>query len=492
MNNSIIKRVINMSIILLLLSLVSCASTKGNSNKVVDSSKIYTNDNKERPNILLIMVDDMNDWVGAFGGNQQAITPNMDALANKSVIFKNAYCSAALCNPSRTSLLTGYLPSTTGVYGNSEHFREIKGFENTVTLPQYFEQNGYKTAAAGKIFHSPRGQKKEPRPGSDPGSFQVERVGNIGADSPSKENKQTHGLELKKRGVKGSFIRSFDWYPVDVALEDNHDWKNADYCAQFLQQEHDKPFFVACGIFRPHLPWFAPKQFFDLYDLNDINIPETLKNDLDDVGNMGNNMAKKSVHQAVVEEGKWKEAVRAYLANLSFADACVGRVMDALNNSKYNENTIVVLMGDHGYHLGEKEHWSKNVLWERAAKTPLLIFDPRNEKERVSTRVVSLLDVYPTLVELCGLPKNEKVEGQSMATLLKDESANWNDWALTSKKKRMHSLRNEQYRYTVYPNGFEELYDHKNDPNEWCNIASNNANKAILKLFRKKLKDIIH
>ena len=458
---------------------------------VIFSLLFFNTYSQEKPNVLLIMVDDMNDWVGAFGGNEQAITPNMDALANKSVIFKNAYCSAPLCNPSRTSMLTGYRPSTTGVYGNSEVFRELKGFENTVTLPQYFEKNGYKTAAAGKIFHSPRGPSEEPREGSDPGSFQQEEKGNIGAAYPDKKDLQSHGLELKKRGVEGSFIRSFDWFPVDVPLEENNDWKNGIYIAKFLKQKHDKPFFVACGIFRPHLPWFAPKKHFDLYNLDAIRIPEVLENDLDDVGKMGRNMAKSTVHEALLEKNKWKEAVRAYLANLSFADACVGHVVDALNNSAYNENTIVVLMGDHGWHLGEKEHWSKNVLWERSAKTPLLIFDPRNKEAQVSTKVVSLLDVYPTLVELCGLPKNNGNEGRSMATILTNENATWNDLALTSKAEGIHSLRNLKYRYTVYSDGFEELYNHESDPNEWHNIASDVSNTEILITFRKQLKTIL-
>ncbi|TXG39092.1 sulfatase [Seonamhaeicola maritimus] len=446
---------------------------------------------QDKPNVLLIMVDDMNDWVGAFGGNPQAITPNMDALATKSTIFEKAYCSAPLCNPSRTSLLTGHRPSTTGVYGNNEVFRKMNGFANTITIPQYFQINGYKTAAAGKIFHSPRGTAKLPKPGSDPGSFQEEHKGGLGGKFPSKEHMQSHGLKLKERGVKGSFIRSFDWYPVDVEDEDNNDWKSADYCAQYLKKEHDKPFFLACGIFRPHLPWFAPKKYFDLYNVDDIEIPEVLKNDLDDVGRMGNNMAKRTVHKAVLEEGKWKEAVRAYLANLSFADACVGHVLDALNGSQYNSNTIVVLMGDHGWHLGEKEHWSKNVLWERSAKTPLLIFDPRNPEGAVNTRVVSLLDVYPTLVELCGLPINDANEGRSLTSVLKNPKAKWDDMALTSKAKGMHSLRNERYRYTVYPDGFEELYDHDNDPNEWKNIAAKSSANSVLEMFRRELKQML-
>lgn len=445
----------------------------------------------EKPNVLLIMVDDLNDWVGAFGGNQQAITPNIDALAAKSVIFKNAYCSAPLCNPSRTSILTGYQPVTTGVYGNNEVFREQKGFENTVTLPQYFAQNGYQTAASGKIFHNARGGSKEPKHGSDPGSFQLERVGNAGTVFPDKEDRLQHDLNLKAHGVKGSFLHSFDWFGTDTKDEQNNDWKSAEYCADFINQKHDKPFFVACGIFKPHLPWYVPQKYFDLYNIDEINLPVVLKNDLDDVGKMGNNMAKKGVHAALLETNKWKEAVRAYLANISFADACIGHLMKALNSSPSANNTIVVLMGDHGWHLGEKEHWSKNVLWERSAKTPLLILDPRDKEAGVSTRIVSLLDVYPTLVNLCNLPNKKDLGGKDISALLNNPDAEWNKMALTSKAANMHSLRSEDYRYTVYSDGFEELYNHKTDPNEWYNVASDKGNDAILNTFRKELKSII-
>ncbi|MEN8703379.1 MAG: sulfatase [Polaribacter sp.] len=446
---------------------------------------------QEKPNVLFIMVDDLNDWVGAFGVNSQVKTPNIDALAAKSTIFKNAYCSAPLCNPSRTSIMTGYRPSTTGVYGNSEHFRDQKGFKNTVTIPQYFEKNGYKTAAAGKIFHNPRGNAKQPKPGSDPGSFQQERRGGLGGTFPDKNDKQSHGLNLKKYGVKGSFLRSFDWFPVDVPLEDNNDFKSADYASKFLQQKHDKPFFLACGIFRPHLPWFAPKQFFDMYNLEDIQLPKTMKDDLSDVGKMGNNMAKNAVHKSVVENGKWKEAVRAYMANVSFADACVGHLLNGLKESEYTKNTIIVLMGDHGWHLGEKEHWSKNVLWERSAKTPLLIFDPRDGKGKVSTSLVSLLDVYPTLIEMANLSEKNDLEGKSIYDLVKKPNKDGKEYVLTSKDTGLHSLRNKNYRYTVYKDGFEELYDHRNDPNEWTNIASKSSSKKVLKTFRKELKNIL-
>ncbi|WP_298493970.1 sulfatase [uncultured Algibacter sp.] len=458
---------------------------------IVLSLNVLIGFTQEQPNVLLIMVDDLNDWVGAFGGNQQAITPNIDKIAEKSVIFKNAYCSAALCNPSRTSMLTGYNPSKTGVYGNKEIFREMKGYENTITLPQYFEKNGYSTVAAGKIFHNARGGSEEPKHGSDPGSFQQERIGNAGTVFPDDKDRHQHGLDLKGRGIKGSFLRSFDWYGTDTEDHQNNDWKSSQYIADFINQEHDKPFFAACGIFKPHLPWYVPQKYFDMYDLKDINLPVVKENDLEDVGRMGNNMVKKKVHESLIDTNQWKESVRAYLANITFADACIGNLLNTLENSTYADNTIVVLMGDHGWHLGEKQHWSKNVLWERAAKTPLLIFDPRNKEAGASTRIVSLLDVYPTLVDLCNLPKKEDLDGVSIKTLVENPIAEWNEVALTSKAKGMHSLRNEQYRYIVYTDGFEELYDHNSDPNEWYNIAAKKPNTKILQKFRNQLKSML-
>lgn len=444
---------------------------------------------QEKPNVLLITVDDMNDWVGAFGGHPQAKTPNIDKLAEKGVVFKNAYCSAPLCNPSRTSMLTGYEPFKTGVYGNIEVFREMEGFENTVTLPQYFEKNGYKTVATGKIFHSPRGTGKEPKKGSDPGSFQIENK--VGLGTPYPEERFTHGLDFKRAGVKGSKTRSFDWSGVHVDDEKTNDWKSADYAVKFLQKKHDKPFFLACGIFRPHLPLYAPQKYFDLYNEEDIVLPTVISNDLDDVGRIGENWAGQNLHAEILRNDKWKSAVRGYLASLAFADACVGHVLDNLEKSDYKENTIIVLMGDHGWHLGEKEHWSKQTLWEESAKTPLIIFDPRKGSKGVSVRTVSLIDVYPTLIDLCELPKKNDLDGNSFKNLLSNPKGKWKYAALTTKGQGNHTLRSEDYRYIVYSDGVEELYDHRVDPMEWKNIAGDKANKKIIENFRKELKERI-
>ncbi len=447
---------------------------------------------KQKKNVLLIMVDDMNDWVGAFGGHPQAKTPHMDALAKKGMVFKKAYCSVPLCNPSRTSMLTGYQPFKTGVYGNKENFRDMDGFENTTTLPQYFEKNGYKTAAAGKIFHSPRGTKPQPKKGSDPGSFQQEHKGGLGVQFPPVAQRHQHGIDFERAGVKGSKTRSFDWLGIDIEDERTHDWKSANYAANFLQEEHDKPFFLACGIFRPHLPLYAPQKYFDMFDEESIQLPKVINQDLEDVGKIGSNwVGRGKLHKEVVRNNQRKAFVKAYLANLAYADACVGHVLNGLEKSKYTENTMVVLMGDHGWHLGEKEHWSKQTLWEEAAKTPLIIYDPNKGKSGVSLKTVSLIDVYPTLIDLCELPKKEDLDGNSFAHLVSNPNGIWEHPALTTKQKGNHTLRNENFRYIVYVNGEEELYDHRIDPNEWNNEVNNSKYKSVVKDFRKQLKILL-
>lgn len=456
------------------------------SNQLVSAIEKNKTDNN-RPNVLFIIVDDMNDWVGVFGGNPQAKTPNIDHFAKKSIVFRSAYCSAPLCNPSRTSILTGYLPSTTGVYDNNTYFRERKGFEITVTLPQYFKQNGYNTVGAGKLFHNQRGPNIEPRKMSDPGSFEMERVGNIGVASPPKEKQYQHGLDLDRPGVSPHYLYSFDWAGVDQPTEETDDWKSADYCAQFLQQEHEKPFFMACGIFRPHLIWYAPQKYFDMYPIEEIIVPKILETDLDDVGATGQLWAAPEMHKEIVRKGKWKEAVRAYMACLSYADDCVGHLLNALENSDYNDNTIVIIMGDHGWHLGEKLHWEKNTLWEEAAKAPLIIYDPIHGSKGFCKRIVSFIDIYPTLVDLCSLPKKADIEGVSLKRLLVNPDASWNRSALTTRGKGNHSLRNENYSYIHYNDGFEELYDHRIDPMEWKNLAKESEMGKTIEAFRKEL-----
>ena len=431
---------------------------------------------EENYNILFIAVDDLNDWVGAYGGHAQAITPNIDKLAASGIQFENAYCPASLCNPSRVSLMTGLRPSSTGVYGNGGHFREIPEFADVVTMPQWFAQHGYYTAARGKIFH---------------------RVNGKLADTISWENWQKtvgqsmnkHPLQSEDSTVSGMPIveggqKHFDWGAVNVDKKKTADYLNALWAAEELNKEHDRPFFVACGIFRPHLPWFVPQEYFDMFPIDDIVLPEINENDLDDIPPMGvemsNGLDPQSDYQRLKRYGLMKEAVQAYLASTTYADECVGVLLDALENSKYKDNTIVVLWGDHGWHLGEKLHYRKFVLWEESCRVPLIVRVPKAlSNGKKCNRVVNLIDLYPTLSELTGIPVNELNEGRSFAKLIKDPNAEWNYPTVTTMRYKNHGIVDENWRYISYRNGDEELYYHPEDPLEWTNLANNSKYDSV-------------
>ena len=251
------------------------------------------------------------------------------------------------------------------------------------------------------------------------------------------------------------------------------DFKVSTWAVGELKKEHEKPFFIAYGLFRPHLPWYAPKKYFDLYPVDKIKLPTIDANDLEDVPPLGQRMARpQGDHKKVTESDNWRRAVQGYLASISFADAQLGRVLDALDASPYRGNTVIVLWGDHGWHLGEKLHWRKFTLWEEATKAPLMFVAPGVTKPGGrSHRTVDFMDIYPTLVELCGLPERKELEGKSIVPLLKDPSAEWNRPALTTHGRENHTIRTERWRYIRYRDGGEELYDHDVDPLEWKNLA---------------------
>jgi arylsulfatase A-like enzyme len=422
-------------------------------------------DPTEAPNILFIAIDDLNDWVGAYG-HPLAVTPNLDHLASQSMRFSLAMSSTPLCNPSRTAILTGLRASTTGVYENNQNFRDLPEWTDWVTLPQYLRQYGYKTFTGGKVFHKPEG------PMSDPASWDHNYHPRAGTPSPAEENRWQHGM-------KGEFSldyynQAIDWAPLDIPIEETQDWITADRAARLLQENHDAPFFLAVGIFRPHLPWYAPREFFDLYDLEDIRLPHTLENDLGDVGPIGRKFAGGQAHGVIQGHSKWKEAIRGYLASISYADACVGRILEGLEASPDRDNTIVVLWGDHGFHLGEKEHWEKYTLWERANKTTLMILVPRvTRPNSLCAQPVSLIDLHATLVELAGLPARSDIESRSLLPLILDPNTPWDYPALMTHYPNNHAVRDSRYRYIRYQDGFEELYDHAVDPHEFHNLANN-------------------
>ena len=412
---------------------------------------------QNKPNVLFMAIDDLNDWVGCLGGHPDVKTPNLDRLAGRGVLFTNTHCSAPACNPSRASLMTGILPSTSGVYHNSNPWRQSPALKNAVTIPQHFMAHGYTAVGGGKIYHG-----AFPDPPSWQDYFPSQKKNK--PDDPMPPNRPINGIPNTAH---------FDWGPVDVPDEEMGDRKVAAWAIKQLQKKHENPFFLACGFFRPHLPWYVPRKYFDMYPPDKVTLPNVNENDLDDVPPIGRKMAKpQGDHKKVIEHHQWRKAVQGYLASISFVDTCVGMVVDALDKSDYANNTIIILWSDHGWHLGEKLHWRKFSLWEEATHNVLMAVVPGVTKPGGRCpRPVSMLDIYPTLIELCGLaPKNE-LQGRSLVPLLKNPQAQWNRPALTTYGRNNHSLRSEHYRYIHYSDGTEELYDHDKDELEWNNLA---------------------
>jgi arylsulfatase A-like enzyme len=400
-----------------------------------------------RPNVLFIAIDDMNDWVTHLGGHPQSKTPNLDRLARRGVTFTNAYCAAPACNPSRAALLTGLRPSTTGVYHNSHPWREI--LPKVVTLPGYFKDHGYYLAGYGKIYHG-----KFP----DPSDWDYWH-GSPGTDE---------GNLLNDGGVDGIRFGALD--SDDSSMRD---FRHANLVIEQLKRRHEKPFFLALGLHKPHMAFSVPKKWFDKFPLAQITLPDVIEDDLADVPKAGIAMAKpERDHAAIIRSGRWSEAVQAYLATIAFADAQVGRVLDALERSDYAKNTIICLWSDHGWHLGEKEHWRKFALWEEATKAPMIFVVPGVTKAggRCSWPV-DYMNIYPTLTDICGLPDVKQLEGVSMRPLLGEPEAEWKRPALTTHGKDNHAVRSKKWRYIRYADGSEELYTHDSDPMEWKNLA---------------------
>lgn len=434
----------------------------------------------ERPNVLFIAIDDLNDWVGHLGGHPQANTPNIDRLANQGVSFTRAYCNAPLCNPSRVSLLTGILPSHSGVYGNGERMRTK--IPEAVTLMQHLHSvGGYSTQGAGKIFH---GQGPY-----DPDSW------NYYHRPKAKRliGKRDDGLP------KNAWA---PWGPIDADDDEMFDVKNVNWAISELGKSHDRPFFLACGFTKPHLPWYVPQKYFDRHPRENVILPKVRENDREDlpywglkfarevhdVSNARNFAAHGEDHDMVTQHGQWQRAVQSYLATISFVDTHVGRLLDALARSEHADNTIIVLWGDHGWHLGEKQHWRKHALWDVTTRTTLIIAGPdKIAKGERCHRPVGLIDLYPTLTELIGLPKREGLDGQSLLPLLKDPKAKWDDPVITTFGYQNHAIQTERWRYITYNDGGEELYDHDTDPNEWDNLAGRSQYRSIKTELRKYL-----
>lgn len=449
---------------------------------VVVSSAVSTSHAQERPDVLFIAIDDLNDWVGVLGGHPQAHTPNIDALAARGMMFANAHTPGTSCNPARTAILTGLKPATTGIYNNGADWRTVERLRGVPTLPRYFRENGYRTLGAGKIFHAHAYDASGFFGYNDPEgweafypSLQRQLPDEVGPPvRPANGNPSVSGTTAEPRGFVG-----FDWSPLvtdDAAMGDG---QVVSWARHQLAVASAEPRFLAVGIYRPHLPWYVPQKYFDLHPLSEVVLPPTLENDLDDVPEIAHrvrNLDGVENHRWVLEQRRWQEGVQAYLASISFADAMVGWLVDALDRSGRADNTIIVLWADHGFHLGEKERWRKWTLWQRTTHVPLIIVAPgvTTPGSRTS-QPVSLLDMYPTLTELAGVRTPPHLEGKSLVPLLRDPDATWEHAAVTNNGFREHSVRGERYRYTRHADGTEELYDVASDPHEWNNLAGEPA-----------------
>ncbi len=452
----------------------------------------------ERPNVLFIAIDDQNDWIGHLGGHAMAKTPNLDKLAARGTTFTNAHCNMPLCNPSRTSLLLGLRPTTTGIYGLSPWFRTLPQWKDRVALPQHFENHGYLTAATGKIYHGGtgggggagkgKGKKaaKQAPPDAKPEFMLTAPLGGVGTKPPQKLVNPTP--------MGNNPLVDWGVWPLDNDDTGKGDYQVASWTVEQIKKApKDQPFFIAAGFFLPHVPCYATQKWFDLYPDDDSVLPKIIENDRADTPRFSWYIHWELPEprlKFLKEANQWRNLVRSYLACTSFTDAQIGRLLTALDESGHADDTLVVVWGDHGWHLGEKEITGKNTLWDRGTKVPLVFAGPGVTPGQRCNQPAELLDIYPTLIELAGLTKRDDLEGISLAPQLKNAATKRERPAVTSHNQGNHAVRSEKWRYIVYADGSEELYDMVNDPNEWTNIASKPENAAIIAEHRQWLPKI--
>ena len=442
--------------------------------------------NSKPYNVLFIAIDDLNDWVGCLGGNPQAITPNFDRYArDHAMVMNKAYCPSTVCGPTRSALLTGKHATHTGVYGNGQNLKHAPKAKDLVTLPEYFGDHGYHTLSRGKIFHK-HGDPDAPG-GVDEGQWAFhEFVKAKGSNGPTLWEEKPTLAGVKSGGTP------FTWGAVEGPTEKTKDYATCAWAAEQLERDFDgKPFFMAVGISKPHLSWYVPQEFFDLYPLDEIEAAPFNRDDLDDIVRKDGKPIFKPTGRFLVADGNemHKQANRAYLACVSYVDHCMGVLFDSLEKSQYSDNTIVMIWGDHGWHLSEKMHYGKTGLWEESARVPFIVNVPGVTPPNMKCNgVVNLIDMYPTLLEICGLPPNPENDGRSFTELLKNPSMEWGKPTLTTYQYKNHSITDGRYRYTWYggrADGAEELYDHDADPFEHTNLASDPSCREVIMRLRQ-------
>jgi arylsulfatase A-like enzyme len=446
----------------------------------------------DHPNVIMFATDDLNTWVNPLGYDQ-AITPNLDRLAEMGITFTNAHAPAAYCAPSRSAIWSGLHASSTGCYNDELYFYDMP---ELVSIQTAFDQAGYKTYGAGKLYHH-RAGSFDTRGWDNYFSRSQEirdwgyEMGYRGSDVPFPDprpyspvytdSRSKRYLECGKTMDWGAFL---EWGPIAPELAETiPDAIRTNWVCDLLAEEHNDPFFIALGMYAPHFPNYAPQEFFDLYDRNTVIVPDLNNNDLDDLpDHIRTRMTNRLNIQANLEMlDAVEDAVLGYLACVSFADAMLGRVLDALEVSPYNANTVVIFWSDQGYHHGEKGQWGKHTLWQETSHVPFIIAgNGLPENKRVAT-TVSLGDIYPTLIELCNLPRQQQMDGVSLVPVLNNpESAVDRNVFMTYMESGGYVIINSDWRYIQYHDGSEELYDLKNDPNEWYNLAMDKSYSSII------------
>lgn len=512
----------------------------------------------KKPNILFIICDDLNDAITGFGGHPQAKTPNLDRLAKRGIRFTNAQVNDPVCGPSRASFLTGLYPHTTGYYGynfHNNHWRYNPTLGHAVTFLNYFRENGYKVMGTGKIFHNNQEEWSvwddfgaKPSWGPWPWDGTPDNAQNHGQLNPW-GNATVHQdfagkyrigdmfgtlsnvpkiLPNPDKGVPGYEGWRLYHKPFRYVNEDDRDLMpdelNAKWAAERLGESHERPFLMCIGMNRPHEPMFAPQKYFDIFPLDEIELAPIKEDDLNDcakaltqppaqVGLYGHRRYKYYLKTGGVE--MLKRWTQAYLANVAFVDDQIGKILDAIERSRYADDTYIFFTSDHGYHMGEKLYLFKNSLWEESCRVPFIVTGPDVKEDAECEHPISLVDLYPTFIDLCQINKDvnkssnqQSLDGFSIRAFLKDpENGQWAGpnaalTAVTSRDKRglgepgkverQHfSLRTRQYRYLYCNNGEEELYDHANDPYEWLNLAHNADYNELRRKLHEQLMQML-
>jgi arylsulfatase A-like enzyme len=451
--------------IALSLSAVISAATLVAAEGKASGGKVREAD--ERPNVLMICIDDLNDWTGFLGGHPDVQTPHMDKLAKSGRNFTNAHCTVPVCSCSRISVMSGLAATTHGSYEIGPPYQGIPLLKDYPTIHRYFKNNGYTTLSGGKVLHH-----------GFSGSLSGD-LDQVVGKGPWPNPRTRPKVPISR---PAEWSKYWDWGPYPETNDTAPDYQLAVSAAKVLKQDFGKPFFMSVGFFRPHVPLYAPKQWFDLYDINKITLPKTPLADLDDVPDHFRGINQISVtptHDEILKQNKQRALTQAYLASVSFVDHCVGTVLNALADSPHAKNTIVVLWSDHGFHLGEKRHWSKRTLWEESTRVPFVFFGPGIKPGAACRESVSLLDIYPTLVKLCSLPANKRLEGLSLIPQIDDPATPRKHPAIISSYQGNHAVRSRDWRLISYADGTEELYHHKVDQDEFKNLAKDPKYKSV-------------